>query len=146
MSRVGILTFSDGRDFLHQGITSPEEDIWGVENSEQHATWFAGRSDVPAENFSKVHLYPEEWYFPRGGAEVDLLAAPGEVTLAYLSAWTVSTGCRSPRDAPRSTTTRRTRRSCTRASICGPRVHQDGCLSGGVPFPVRGEPRSCGPW
>ena len=85
MSRVGILTFSDGRDFLHQGITSPEEDIWDLENSGQQATWFAGRSDSPAENCSKGHLDPEEWYFPLGSAAVHCLATPGEGTLAYLS-------------------------------------------------------------
>jgi L-fucose isomerase len=59
--------------------------IWDLENSGQHATWFAARSEDPAENLSKVHLYPEEFYFPAGGASVHHLAAPGEVTLARLS-------------------------------------------------------------
>jgi len=54
--------FADVRHYF------PEEDIWDLENSGQHATWFAARSDDPAENLSKVHLYPEEWYFPLGGA------------------------------------------------------------------------------
>jgi|SRR5579875_992551 len=62
-----------------------ERGIWDLENSGQHATWFAARSDDPAENMSKVHLYPEEFYFPAGGASVHHLAAPGEVTLARLS-------------------------------------------------------------
>ncbi|HTV12436.1 MAG TPA: L-fucose/L-arabinose isomerase family protein [Acidimicrobiales bacterium] len=62
-----------------------EEGIWDLENSGQHATWFAARSDDPAENMAKVHLYPEEWYFPAGGAAVHHLAAPGEITLARLS-------------------------------------------------------------
>jgi len=63
----------------------PEEGIWDLENSGQHATWFAARSDDPAENMAKVHLYPEEWYFPAGGASVHHLAAPGDITLARLS-------------------------------------------------------------
>ena len=49
--------------------------IWDLENSGQHATWFAARSEDPAENLSKVHLYPEEFYFPAGGAAVHHLAA-----------------------------------------------------------------------
>jgi L-fucose isomerase len=59
--------------------------IWDLENSGQHATWFAGRSDDPEVNMSQVHLYPEEFYFPAGGASVHHLAAPGPVTLARLS-------------------------------------------------------------
>lgn len=62
-----------------------EEGIWDLENSGQHATWYAARSDDPAENMAKVHLYPEEWYFPAGGAAVHHLAAPGDITLARLS-------------------------------------------------------------
>ena len=59
--------------------------IWDLENSGQHATWFAARSEDPAENLSKVHLYPEEFYFPAGGATIHHLAAPGAITLARLS-------------------------------------------------------------
>ncbi len=59
--------------------------IWDLENSGQHATWFAARSDDPTENLAKVHLYPEEFYFPAGGAAVHHLAAPGDITLARLS-------------------------------------------------------------
>ena len=62
-----------------------DRDIWDLENSGQHATWFAARSDDPAENMAKVHLYPEEFYFPAGGAAVHHLAAPGDITLARLS-------------------------------------------------------------
>ncbi len=71
--------FADVRHYF------PDEGIWDLENSGQHATWFAARSDDPAENMAKVHLYPEEWYFPAGGAAVHHLAAPGEITLARLS-------------------------------------------------------------
>jgi L-fucose isomerase len=71
--------FADVRHYFSK------EGIWDLENSGQHATWFAARSDDPAENMSRVHLYPEEFYFPAGGAAVHHLAAPGEVTLARLS-------------------------------------------------------------
>lgn len=60
-------------------------DIWDLCNSGQHATWFAARSSDPLENLSKVHLYPEEFYFPAGGASVQHVAAPGAFTFARLS-------------------------------------------------------------
>jgi L-fucose/D-arabinose isomerase len=71
--------FADVRHY-HQ-----ELDVWDLCNSGQHATWFAARSDDPAENLRHVHLYPEEFYFPAGGAAVHHLAAPGEFTFARLT-------------------------------------------------------------
>lgn len=59
--------------------------VWDLCNSGQHATWFAARSDDPLENMSRVHLYPEDFYFPAGGASVHHLAAPGAFTFARLS-------------------------------------------------------------
>jgi L-fucose isomerase len=59
--------------------------VWDLCNSGQHATWFAARSDDPLENLRHVHLYPEEFYFPAGGASVHHLAAPGEFTFARLT-------------------------------------------------------------
>jgi L-fucose isomerase len=59
--------------------------VWDLCNSGQHATWFAARSDVPEENLRHVHLYPEDFYFPAGGASVHHLAAPGEMTFARLN-------------------------------------------------------------
>jgi L-fucose isomerase len=59
--------------------------IWDLCNSGQHATWFAARSDDPLENMRHVHLYPEEFYFPAGGASVHHLAAPGDFTFARLT-------------------------------------------------------------
>jgi L-fucose isomerase len=59
--------------------------VWDLCNSGQHATWFAARSDEPAENLAKVHLYPEEFYFPAGGASIHHLAAPGTFTFARLT-------------------------------------------------------------
>jgi L-fucose isomerase len=71
--------FADVRHYF------PDRGIWDLENSGQHATWFAARSNDPEENLAKVHLYPEDFYFPAGGASVHYLAAGGEVTLARLS-------------------------------------------------------------
>jgi len=62
-----------------------EFDVWDLCNSGQHATWFAARSDDPAENLARVHLYPEVLYFPAGGASVQHIAAPGEMTFARLT-------------------------------------------------------------
>ena len=73
------MLFADVRHYF------PDRGIWDLENSGQHATWFAARSDDPAENLSRVNLYPEGFYFPAGGASVHHLAAPGEMTLARLS-------------------------------------------------------------
>jgi L-fucose/D-arabinose isomerase len=60
-------------------------EIWDLCNSGQHATWFAQRSDDPLENLRHVHLYPEGFYFPAGGASIHHLAAAGEMTFARLS-------------------------------------------------------------
>lgn len=60
----------------------PELDVWDLCNSGQHATWYAARSDDPAENLARVHLHPEVFFFPAGGASVQHIAAPGEMTLA----------------------------------------------------------------
>ena len=59
--------------------------IWDLCNSGQHATWFAERSDDPAENLRRVHLYPEGFYFPAGGASIHHVAAPGDFTFARLT-------------------------------------------------------------
>ncbi|GHF85267.1 L-fucose isomerase [Amycolatopsis bartoniae] len=62
-----------------------DRDIWDLCNSGQHATWFAARSDDPAENLAKVHFYPEVFFFPAGGASVQHIAAPGQMTLGRLT-------------------------------------------------------------
>src|SRR5918997_1598274 len=62
-----------------------DRDVWDLCNSGQHATWFAARSEDPAENMRHVHLYPEEFFFPAGGAAVHHLAAEGDFTFARLT-------------------------------------------------------------
>jgi L-fucose isomerase len=59
--------------------------VWDLCNSGQHATWFAARSADAAENMSRVHLYPEAFFFPAGGASVHHLAAEGDFTFARLT-------------------------------------------------------------
>ena len=62
-----------------------DRDIWDLCNSGQHATWFAARSDDPAENLRHVNFFPEDFFFPAGGASVHHLAAPGDFTFARLT-------------------------------------------------------------
>jgi L-fucose/D-arabinose isomerase len=82
-----ILTSLSGTPVLFADVRHYHDDlgIWDLCNSGQHATWFAARSDDPVENMSRVHLYPEDFYFPAGGASVHHLAAPGEFTFARLT-------------------------------------------------------------
>jgi L-fucose/D-arabinose isomerase len=62
-----------------------DRDRWDLVNSGQHPTWWAARSDDPAENLSRTNFYPADFYFPAGGASVHHLAAAGEMTFARLS-------------------------------------------------------------
>ncbi|MEU5266611.1 hypothetical protein [Amycolatopsis sp. NPDC021455] len=62
-----------------------DRDIWDLCNSGQHATWFAARSDDPAENLARVTLHPAVFFFPAGGGSVHHIAAPGRMTLARLT-------------------------------------------------------------
>ncbi len=82
-----ILKHLSGTPVLFADVRHYHEDlqIWDLCNSGQHATWFAARSDDPAENMARVNLYPEVFYFPAGGASVQHVAAPGKATFARLS-------------------------------------------------------------
>ncbi|MFR9729940.1 L-fucose/L-arabinose isomerase family protein [Saccharopolyspora sp. MS10] len=71
--------FADVRHYHH------DRDIWDLCNSGQHATWYAARSDDPLENLAKVNFYPEVFFFPAGGASVQHIAAPGQMTLGRLT-------------------------------------------------------------
>lgn len=62
-----------------------DRDLWDLCNSGQHATWYAARSDDPAENLARVNFYPEVFFFPAGGASVQHIAAPGAMTLGRLT-------------------------------------------------------------
>ncbi len=71
--------FADVRHYFE------EENLLDLCNSGTHATYFAGRSMNPEENLKNVVFYPEDFYFPAGGAAVKHFAAPGRVTLARLA-------------------------------------------------------------
>jgi L-fucose isomerase len=75
-----ILKSISGTPALFADVRHFHEDlgIWDLCNSGQHATWFAARSDDPAENLRHVHLYPQGFYFPAGGASVHHLAETNE--------------------------------------------------------------------
>jgi len=69
--------------FADVRLYDPEKDIWDFCNSGNHPSWYASRSDDPAENFKKVTFHPAlEMYFKAGGASVEFDAAPGEMTFA----------------------------------------------------------------
>ena len=60
-------------------------DIWDLCNSGQHATWFAARSTIRPRTCAHVHLYPEVFYFPAGGASCTMSPLPGDFTFARLT-------------------------------------------------------------
>ncbi|MBJ7603407.1 MAG: L-fucose/L-arabinose isomerase family protein [Candidatus Dormibacteraeota bacterium] len=78
LARTPVL-FADVRHY------HADRGIWDLCNSGEHATWYAARSDDPLENLRRVHLYPEGFYFPAGGASIHHLAAPGDCTFARLT-------------------------------------------------------------
>lgn len=74
--------------FMDVRLYHPDRDLWDFCNSGNHASWYASRSQNPAENFKKVTLHPAlEFYFKAGGASVEFDAAPGEMTFARLGIW-----------------------------------------------------------
>lgn len=74
--------------FMDVRLYHPEEDLWDLVNSGQHASWYATRSDDAPANFSRIHLHPAlPLYFRAGGASVEFDAAPGPLTFARLGLW-----------------------------------------------------------
>ncbi|MHB0875665.1 MAG: L-fucose/L-arabinose isomerase family protein [Anaerolineae bacterium] len=74
--------------FMDVRLYHPDRDLWDWCNSGNHASWYAKRSYDPAENFSKVTLWPAlEFYFKAGGASVEFDAAPGRMTFARAGLW-----------------------------------------------------------
>jgi L-fucose isomerase len=61
------------------------EDVWFFGNSGTAATYYAGASDDPLVNLSKVSLLPESKDYPAGGGSVHHFAAPGAATFARLA-------------------------------------------------------------
>lgn len=74
--------------FMDVRLYHPDRDLWDWCNSGNHASWYAARSDDPAENFEKITFHPAlEFYFKAGGASVEFDAAPGRMTFARLGLW-----------------------------------------------------------
>ena len=71
----------------------PDEDIFVFSNCGAMSTYYAGCSASPRENLAKVTFYPQTpFYYPAGGAAVQFMCAPGEVTFARLARKTESIG------------------------------------------------------
>jgi len=83
MQILGLV--SGGQPTLFGDLSYLDEDNLTIyiPNCGAMCSWFAGRSEKPEENLSKIQLRPS--FRPGGGATVYFKAAPGPVTLARLS-------------------------------------------------------------
>jgi L-fucose isomerase len=71
--------------FMDIRLYHPEDDIWDMCNSGNHASYYANLSFEPEENFKKISFHPAlEYYFKAGGASVEFDAAATELTFARL--------------------------------------------------------------
>jgi L-fucose isomerase len=59
--------------------------VYVMPNCGAAPTWFAARSDDPAENLAHVRIVPSITKYAGGGAHVEFVFGPGEVTMARLS-------------------------------------------------------------
>lgn len=63
-----------------------DKDLFVFSNCGSQGTYFAGRSDIPEENLKNVSFYSQTpFYYRAGGATVQYMCAPGEVTIARLA-------------------------------------------------------------
>ena len=64
----------------------PQDDVFVFSNCGTQTTYFAAKSDSPEENLKNVTFYPQTPFFYRGGgATVQYMCAPGEITMARLA-------------------------------------------------------------
>jgi L-fucose isomerase len=61
------------------------EDVMVFCNCGSQSTWYAGRSDDPAENLKNVSLYPCLPIYSGGGAHVNCMTKAGQATIARLN-------------------------------------------------------------
>lgn len=59
--------------------------VYVMPNCGAAATWFAARSNDPAQNLARVRIVPSINKYAGGGAHVEFVFAPGDLTLARLS-------------------------------------------------------------
>lgn len=62
-----------------------ENDVMVFCNCGSQSTYYAGRSDDPAENLKNVNLYPCLEIYAGGGCHVNCMTKPGHVTIARLN-------------------------------------------------------------
>ncbi|MBC8419596.1 MAG: L-fucose/L-arabinose isomerase family protein [Desulfobacterales bacterium] len=64
----------------------PQDDVFVFSNCGAQTTYFAGKSENPEENLKNVTFYPQTPFFYKGGgAAVQYMCAPGEMTMARLA-------------------------------------------------------------
>lgn len=63
----------------------PAHGVYVMPNCGAAPTWFAARSADPAENLSRVRVVPSISKYAGGGAHLQFVFAPGELTLARLT-------------------------------------------------------------
>lgn len=62
-----------------------DEDVMVFCNCGSQSTWYAGRSDNPAENLKQVSLYPCLPIYSGGGAHINCMTRAGQATIARLN-------------------------------------------------------------
>ena len=62
-----------------------EKQVYVMPNCGAAPTWFAARSEDPAENLARVRIVPAITKYAGGGAHLQFVFAPGELTLARLT-------------------------------------------------------------
>jgi L-fucose isomerase len=82
-----LLTLVSGKPscLLDWRFFDPQKQIYVTPNCGAAATWFAARSDDPAENLKRVRIVPSITKYAGGGAHVEFVFAEGELTLARLT-------------------------------------------------------------
>ena len=82
-----LLALTSGKPscLLDWRFYDPQKQIYVTPNCGAAATWFAARSDDPAENLSRVRIVPSITKYAGGGAHVEFVFAGGELTLARLT-------------------------------------------------------------
>ena len=82
-----LLTLMSGKPscLLDWRFFDPQKQIYVTPNCGAAATWFAARSNDPAENLARVRIVPSITKYAGGGAHVEFVFAEGELTLARLT-------------------------------------------------------------
>ena len=82
-----LLTLLSGKPscLLDWRYFDPQKQLYVTPNCGSAATWFAARSDDPAQNLKRVRIVPAIAKYAGGGAHVEFVFAAGELTLARLT-------------------------------------------------------------